>query len=121
MGDFFDELGKKIGDTVDNVGKKTGEVLEVQKLKGQIRTLASGNDRDIIDLGKMVYHRFQKGEVIDNDFIGVCETIEKRENSIEECERKISTVKGAGVCPFCNAPLEKTTIFCPRCGAKVGE
>lgn len=36
---FFNDLGKKITDTVDVVGKKTNEVVEIQKLRGQISSL----------------------------------------------------------------------------------
>lgn len=42
---FFDGLGKKITDTVDVVGKKTNEVVEIQKLRGQISSLEKNMDR----------------------------------------------------------------------------
>lgn len=40
---IFEDLGKFITETAGNVGKKTEEVMEVQKLKSQIRSLERSN------------------------------------------------------------------------------
>ena len=37
MGDFFEDLGKRITETAGAVTKKTEEVVETQKIKSQIR------------------------------------------------------------------------------------
>ena len=39
MGDFFEDLGKKITETADMITKKTERVMEIQKLQNQIRNL----------------------------------------------------------------------------------
>ena len=93
MADFFGELGKKIADTASDLSKKAEDTLEVQKIKGEIRSLKRANERDLKDIGRMVYEKFQKGEVDDTEYISLCEEIEKREEEIEKQEEQIVKIK----------------------------
>ena len=88
MADFFEELGKRISDVASDLGKKTEDTIEIQKIKGEIRSLKRANDRD-----RMVYDKFQKGEIPDTDYIDLCDNIEKREEEIERQEEEIVRIK----------------------------
>ena len=94
MEDFFGNLGKRITDTVEEIGKKAEDTLEIQRIKSQIHTMKRENDRDFVNIGKMVYEKFKENEIVSMDFVPFCEEIEKREEEIEECEQKIVRVKG---------------------------
>ena len=94
MGDFFNVLGKKIANVAEDLGKKTEETVEIQKIKSNIRSLKRANDRDYIDIGKMVYEKFQKGEVSDIGYVNLCEAIEKRDEEIERQEDEVKKIKG---------------------------
>ena len=93
MADFFENLGKKITEVADDIGRKAGDTIEVQKLKSQIRSLNRANEKDYMDIGRMVYDKFQKGEVADTDYITLCEEIEKREEEMEKQEEEIVRIK----------------------------
>ena len=60
---FFDGWGKKITETVDVVGKKTNDLVEIQKLRAQISNLEKNIDKNYAELGKLLFDRFQNGEV----------------------------------------------------------
>ena len=90
MADFFEELGKKISDAASEIGKTAEDALEIQKLKSDIRSMKRANDRDMLHLGRMVYDKFQKGEVDDTDYISLCEETEKREQEMERLEEEIA-------------------------------
>lgn len=94
MSDFFDTLGKRISDTVDDLGKKAGDTLDIQKKKNEIYSLKRDSERDMTEIGRKVYERFKEGEIVDTEFIGLCEAIEKREEQTEMCEQEISRIKG---------------------------
>ncbi len=94
MGDFFNVLGKKIADVAEDLGKKTEETVEIQKIKSNIRSLKRANERDFIDIGKMVYDKFHDGEISDIDYVTLCEAIEKREEEIERQEEEVKKIKG---------------------------
>ncbi len=95
MADFCGELGKKISDTAMELSKRAEDTLEVQKIKGDIRSMKRANERDFKDIGRMVYEKFQKGEVDDTEYISLCEQIEKREEEIESQEEQIVKIKEA--------------------------
>lgn len=94
MGDFFNVLGKKITDVAEDLGKKTEETVEIQKIKSNIRSLKRANERDFIDIGKMVYDKFHDGEISDIAYVTLCEAIEKREEEIERLEEEVKKIKG---------------------------
>ena len=94
MADFFEGLGKRLSDVAADIGKKTGDTLEIQKIKSDIRSLKRANERDLIDIGRMVYEKFQDGEVSDMDYVTLCEEIEKRDEEIEKQEELIVKIQG---------------------------
>lgn len=92
MKELFENIVDKIGETAETVGKKAGEVVEVQKIKGKIRTLERNNRRDFRDLGRMIYERYQNGEIQEGDFFDLCENISEREEEIKMCEAEIQSI-----------------------------
>ena len=94
MADCFNVLGKKISDVAEDLGKKTEDTVEIQKIKSNIRSLKRANERDLIDIGKMVYDKFHDGEISDIDYVTLCEAIEKREEEIERMEAEVKKIKG---------------------------
>ena len=95
MADFFEDLGKKITEVADDLGRIAGDTIETQKIKSQIRSLKRANDKDYMDIGRMVYEEFQDGELSGTDYITICEAIEKREEEIERKETELERFKEA--------------------------
>ena len=120
-GKAVDVVSQKAGEAVDVISKKTEEAVETTKIKSQISTMERNNERDLKDIGKMIYERYKKGEVVDAEFIELCESISEREESIRKSKEEIAGLKGLDVCPQCDAHLEAGANFCPKCGAKLGE
>ena len=52
MKDFFENFGKRFGETAEMVTNKAGEMIEIQRVKSQIRDLARENAVDMMELGK---------------------------------------------------------------------
>lgn len=115
------EVSKKTGEVVDVVAKKAEETVEITKIKSQINLMERNNERDYKDIGKMIYERYKKGEVVDAEYIELCEAIAEREESIQKSKEEIAALKGLEVCPKCDAHLEMGANFCPKCGAKLDE
>ena len=93
MADFFDEFGKGVSDVASDLSRRAGDSLEIQRLKGEIRSLKRGNRRDFEDIGRSIYEKFTKNEIQDMDMIALCEAIEKREEEIEKYEEQIVRIK----------------------------
>ena len=93
MSDFFRDLEEKFTEFASDLGKKTEDTIEIQKIKSNLRSLKRANDRDLLDIGRMVYDKFQKGEIADTDFITLCEAVEKREEEMEKQKEEITRIK----------------------------
>ena len=118
--DFFEDLGKRLGETAEAVTNKAGEAVEVQRLRSQIRSLEKENEKDLAEIGRMIYRQYQKKESVDAEAEAYCEAIESREESIREYRRKIIRVRGGVKCNVCGRMVAKDMIFCPYCGEKLG-
>ena len=94
MDELFEKWGKRIGNTIEDIGKKAEDTLEVQKMKSQISTLKRTNERDYVDMGKMIYEKYKNEEEIPEEFRPFCEAIVKRESEMDGLETEISRIKG---------------------------
>ena len=92
-GKAVDVVTQKAGEAVDVISKKAEETVEITKIKSQIGTMERNNERDYKDIGKMIYERYKNGEVVDGEFIELCEAISEREDSIEVMEKVINIDK----------------------------
>ena len=119
MKTFFEDLTKRLGETAELVGNKANEAMEVQKLKNQIRTLERNNEDDLAELGRIIYEKFQSGEVLEEEETALCEAIQDREESIEGYTEQISELKGDTKCEVCGKSIAKGMAYCPYCGEKV--
>ena len=119
MRDFLEDLGKRIGETAETMTNMAGDAIEIQRMKGQIRSLARGNAVDLMELGKSIYDRYKAGGEVGEEAAGRCDAIKDREAAIGEYEKKIAKIKGASECSNCGKMVGKDMAFCPYCGEKV--
>ena len=94
MAGFFDDLGKRLSETANDLGKKAEDTLEVQKRKSDIRSLDRANDRDYMDIGKIVFEKYHNGEVVDADMAALCETIDRRNEEVAKIQTEIDRING---------------------------
>ena len=93
MKELFDDIVEKLSGAAEQVGKKADEVIETQKIKNQIRGLEKNNRRDLRDLGHLIYEKYKSGEVIEEAYLELCESISEREDEIRSCETELIRVK----------------------------
>lgn len=48
-------------------------MMEIQRLRGQIRTLERGNEADMLEMGRFLYEKYQAGEAMDEQVQMLCE------------------------------------------------
>lgn len=126
MKEFMDNLGEKVNDVVKTIGEKTEklssktqDIVEVQKLKAQIRGLEQNNEVDLCDIGEVIYAKYKDGVEVDKDVVVLCEEIKQRMETIAGLEKEVIDLKGQEACEGCGKPVDKTAAFCSSCGKKV--
>ena len=80
---FLKNFGKRFGETAEMVTNKAGEMIEIQRVKSQIRDLARENAVDMMELGKAVYERYKSGEELDDSTAQICDSIKERERKLK--------------------------------------
>ena len=126
MADFLDNLkdnleciGKTITEKAEMVSKKAEDVVEITKIKNQIRTMERNNERDLRDMGRMIYEQFKQGKLVDTEFVELCEAIAEREEAIDAHNKQVADIKGKNVCGNCKEHLAADAVYCPKCGTKI--
>lgn len=90
MAGFFDDLGKRLSETANDLGKKAEDTLEIQKRKSDIRFLSRANDRDYMDIGKIIFEKYRNGEVVDTDMAALCEAIAQRRMKLQRFRQRLT-------------------------------
>lgn len=113
------EVAKVIGEKTEAFSKKTEEVIEIQKVKSQIRALEQNIEVDLCDLGEIIYAKFKEEQEIDSDLTPICVEIKERLELIDTLEKQVLEYKGQELCNECGKPVDKAASFCSCCGAKI--
>lgn len=74
MADFFEEFGRMVSDVASDITKKTGDTLEIQKIKSNVRSLKRANERDLADIGRMVYEKIPEWRSVRH---GLCNALRR--------------------------------------------
>lgn len=110
MADFFEEFGRMVSDVASDITKKTGDTLEIQKIKSNVRSLKRANERDLADIGRMYYEKFQSGEVSDMDYVTLCEEIEKRDEENRKTGRRDRKDPGRSINAYTHTRCGRNTV-----------
>ncbi|WP_122643475.1 zinc-ribbon domain-containing protein [Luxibacter massiliensis] len=121
MKTFFEDLGRKIGETAETVTNRASEAVEVQRIRNQIRSLERGNERDYMDLGRIVYRYYKDGGDVGEEAESYCQAVKDRKETILEYEKEAAEIKGNTRCKDCGQSVAKDMVYCPYCGTKVTE
>ncbi len=118
--EFFDDAVNKTKEVFETVSKKTSEVIATEKQRFDMTSLKNKREKDFTALGK-IYYEFVKDD--DGAVEAVKELVSSIKEKSDEIDRLASLIQGAKnkvVCPNCGAGVEKNSIYCNICGAKLG-
>jgi NADH pyrophosphatase NudC (nudix superfamily) len=131
MADFFEKIKDGIGKGVTTASVKSKELIESNKVKGQIDNLEKQRKESFMELGSIVFTMFRKSgfdEVIVNDkcsmILNIDEQVKKKEQELRDihlkAEEELGNPRPVDTCS-CGADVFANTKFCGKCGAKCGE
>ena len=115
---FLENLGKKVGEAAQAAAKKSGELVEVTKLNVNINSEEDKIQKLYLQIGKSIYEKYSSLGIADEDVKEACEAIVVHEQNVKALRDKISDVKGMKQCVSCGADMDKSQIFCSKCGSK---
>lgn len=131
MADLFDKIKKGVNQGINTVTVKSKELMDSNKIKGEISTLQSRKSFLINEIGTKVYDMYKTGtfnyEVIKPIFSEITKTEENikiKNFELDEIHRKAEEEiknrqnENKNYCE-CGATLAQNAKFCTTCGKQV--
>ncbi len=115
---FLENFGRKVGEAAQAAAKKSGELVEITKLNVNINTEEDKIQKLYAQIGKSVYEKFRQSGTTEDHIKEACEAITVHEQNIKSIKEKIAEVKGTKTCTACGSDMERTQLFCSKCGAR---
>lgn len=116
--DSLSKLAKSVGDGAKTAVKKSEDMVEVAKLN---KSITSEEDRikiAYIEMGKIIYSKYEKNEIVDEELIEFCHKIDEFNKNISSLKEQIAEIKNVRICKSCGAELDPASEFCVKCGFK---
>lgn len=114
--DFLNSLRQTITETAGAVGKKTEDLVEIQKLRGKLRSVSRAIDLDYRKLGEIIFQRFAEGEQMDEELAELCDGILELRRQAVSYKEELAGRRGQNICSSCGAPNPQNAVFCMKCG-----
>lgn len=117
---ILEKFGKKMGEAAQVAAKRSSELMEITKININVSAEEDKEKKLYATLGKMVYERFVSSNEIDNEWEDIFTQITTCKNNIMDLKRQMLEVKNIKYCVCCGVEIEKSALFCVKCGAKQG-
>ena len=113
--------GKVVGKIAETSIKKAGDVFEISKYRLKILDLEAQMDSLLKSVGKEVYknHAEPEREFDEAAMTVILESIDEKQEMIDELIQKIDNITGKVKCPSCGFAPKQDMNFCPSCGAAI--
>ena len=105
----------------ETVGKEAGRLVDISKLRFGAAELQKEISRKYETLGRMVYDCRKSGNSVDLSFDEHVQAIDSLYQKLDEINEKINVLRKKTVCPKCGFNNDEKSLFCSRCGTKLGE
>lgn len=115
--DFFSGIGAAIAKTAKIFTQKAENLYEVQKIRNQLSGEEQLAEKAMLDIGRMIYTRYEQGDSVDGELGALCEEISQHMQAADHCRDAIAAHNGEKYCPACHKVVMREANFCPYCGA----
>ena len=114
---FWDDLGNTLTRKAKGLSSRAENLYEIQKIRNKLSAQERMTEKLMMDIGKMIYTRYEQGEAVDGETGAICEEISQRMLEADHYRDAIAASKGEKFCPACHKAVMREASFCPYCGA----
>lgn len=114
---FWDDLGNTLTRKAKGLSSRAENLYEVQKIRNKLSAQERMTEKLMMDIGKMIYTRYEHGEAVDGEVGAICEEISQHMLEADHYRDAIAASKGEKFCPACHKAVMREASFCPYCGA----
>ena len=114
---FWDDLGNTLTRKAKGFSTKAENLYEIQKIRNKLSAQERMTEKLMMDIGRMIYARYERGEAVDGEVGAICEEISQHILEADHYRDAIAASKGEKFCPACHKAVMREASFCPYCGA----
>ena len=114
---FWDDLGNTLTRKAKGLSSRAENLYEIQKIRNKLFAQERMTEKLMMDIGKMIYTRYEQGEAVDGETGVICEEISQHMLEADHYRDAIAASKGEKFCPACHKAVMREASFCPYCGA----
>ena len=114
---FWDDLGNTLTRKAKGLSSRAENLYEIQKIRNKLSAQERMTEKLMMDIGKMIYTRYEQGEAVDGETGVICEEISQHMLEADHYGDAIAASKGEKFCPACHKAVMREASFCPYCGA----
>ena len=114
---FWDDIGNALTLKAKGLSSKAENLYEIQKIRNKLSAQERMTEKLMMDIGKMIYTRYEQGEAVDGETGAICEEISQHMLEADHYRDAIAASKGEKFCPACHKAVMREASFCPYCGA----
>ena len=114
---FWDDLGNTLTRKAKGLSSRAENLYEIQKIRNKLSAQERMTEKLMMDIGKMIYTRYEQGEAVDGETGAICEEISQHMLEAGHYRDAIAASKGEKFCPACHKAVMREASFCPYCGA----
>lgn len=114
---FWDDLGNTLKRKAKGLSSRAENLYEIQKIRNKLSAQERMTEKLMMDIGKMIYTRYEQGEAVDGETGVICEEISQHMLEADHYRDAIAASKGEKFCPACHKAVMREASFCPYCGA----
>ena len=114
---FWDDLRNTLTRKAKGLSSRAENLYEIQKIRNKLSAQERMTEKLMMDIGKMIYTRYEQGEAVDGETGAICEEISQHMLEADHYRDAIAASKGEKFCPACHKAVMREASFCPYCGA----
>ena len=114
---FWDDLGNTLTRKAKGLSPRAENLYEIQKIRNKLSAQERMTEKLMMDIGKMIYTRYEQGEAVDGETGVICEEISQHMLEADHYRDANAASKGEKFCPACHKAVMREASFCPYCGA----
>ena len=114
---FWDDLGNTLTRKAKGLSSRAENLYEIQKIRNKLSAQERMTEKLMMDIGKMIYTRYEQGEAVEGETGAICEEISQHMLEADHYRDAIAASKGEKFCPACHKAVMREASFCPYCGA----
>lgn len=114
---FWDDLGNTLTRKAKGLSSRAENLYEIQKIRNKLSAQERMTEKLMMDIGKMIYTRYEQGEAVDGETGAICEEISQHMLEADHYRDATAASKGEKFCPACHKAVMREASFCPYCGA----